>query len=134
MLIGKSVNKRRKGKKKRMDEKVNYIFTSDKQVVIRAAEYLKGFSIEAIVTCILFSFIGYFNGHSQTLFVMMQGIAQSFLVRLPMSYFMSIQPEANLTMIGLAAPTATIFGILINMTFFVVYNKRLRNNQDIKLY
>ena len=103
-----------------------YIFTSDYKVVVRAAEYLKGFSIEAIVTCILFSFIGYFNGHSQTLFVMMQGIAQSFIIRLPMSYLMSIRPDANLTMIGLAAPTATIFGILINVTFFMIYNKKLK--------
>ena len=111
-----------------------YIFTGDKQVVIKAAEYLKGFSLEAIVTCILFSFIGYFNGHSQTLFVMMQGIAQSFLIRLPMSYFMSIQPQANLTMIGLAAPTATLFGILMNTAFFMVYNKRLKINKNIKVY
>ena len=56
-----------------------------------AAEYLKGFAPEAFVTSILFSFVGYYNGHSKTLFVMLQGIAQTFIVRLPMSYFMSIQ-------------------------------------------
>ena len=32
------------------------------------------------------SFIGYFNGHSQTMFVMLQGLCQTFLVRLPVSY------------------------------------------------
>ena len=94
-------------------------FSNDPAVIIRAWEYLRGFAPEAIVTSILFSFMGYFNGHAQTSFVMLQGIAQTFLVRLPVSWFMSIQPNASLTMIGLAAPAATVFGILINVIFFL---------------
>lgn len=109
------------------------LFTNDEGVVFQAAAYLKGFSLEAIVTCILFSFMGYFNGHSVTLFVMLQGIAQSFIVRLPMSYFMSIKPHASLTQIGLAAPTATIFGILINIVYFVIYTKKVQE-KGLKLY
>ncbi|MGN0373500.1 MAG: MATE family efflux transporter [Enterocloster sp.] len=103
-----------------------YIFTGDAAVVARAAEYLRGFSPEAVVTCILFSFIGYYNGHSQTFFVMLQGIAQTFLVRLPVSYFMSIQPDASLTNIGLAAPCATVFGIMINVIYFMIYSRHMR--------
>ena len=95
------------------------VFANDEAVIARAAEYLKGFAPEAVVTAILFSFIGYYNGHSKTLFVMLQGIAQTFIVRLPMSWFMSIQPDASLTMIGLAAPCATVFGIAINLIYFV---------------
>ena len=95
------------------------IFSNDTAVIARAAQYLKGFAPEAVVTAILFSFIGYYNGHSKTLFVMLQGLAQTFMVRLPMSYFMSIQPDASLTMIGLAAPCATVFGIVINLLYFV---------------
>lgn len=101
------------------------IFSSDKAVIAKAAEYLKGFSPEAVVTCVLFSFIGYYNGHGQTFFVMLQGMAQTFLVRLPMSYLMSIQDNASLMNIGLAAPTATVFGILINVLFFIYYSKKL---------
>lgn len=40
--------------------------------ISRAFEYLKGFAPEAVVTSILFSFMGYFNGHSKSLFVMQQ--------------------------------------------------------------
>ena len=100
------------------------VFSQDAVVVQKAAEYLKGFSLEAIVTSVLFSFIGYFNGHSMTLFVMLQGLAQTFLVRLPMSYFMSIQPDASLTKIGFAAPSATIFGIGINVVFYIFYSRK----------
>jgi putative MATE family efflux protein len=100
------------------------VFTGDAAVVAKAAEYLRGFALEAVVTSILFSFIGYYNGHGQTLFVMIQGLAQTFIVRLPMSYLMSIQPDASLTMIGLAAPSATIFGIIINVCFFYYFTRK----------
>ncbi len=60
------------------------------------------------------------------MFVMMQGLAQSFLVRLPMAYVMSIQPNASLMYIGLAAPTATVFGILICLVYYVRVRERIR--------
>ena len=104
------------------------IFSSDPGVIARAFEFLKGFSPEAVVTCILFSFMGYFNGHSKAVFVMFQGLAQSFLVRLPISYIMSIQPEASLTNIGLAAPAATIFGIGLCMIYYGKMQKELTLN------
>lgn len=106
------------------------IFTNDAAVIAAAAKYLKGFSPEAVVTCILFSFMGYYNGHSKTLFVMLQGLAQTVIVRLPMSYIMSSQTNASLMKIGLAAPSATVFGILINFTFFLYFRKTVKKAED----
>lgn len=105
------------------------LFTQDEAVIVRAFEYLRGFAPEAVVTAILFSFIGYYNGHGQTLFVMIQGLAQTFLVRLPMSWYMSIQPDASLTNIGLAAPSATVFGILINGLYFLYYSRKVNGKK-----
>ena len=102
------------------------IFTQDPAVITRAFEYLRGFALEAVVTAVSFSFIGYYNGHGQTLFVMIQGLAQTFLVRLPMSWIMSIQPDASLTNIALAAPVATSVGIVLNGLYFVYYQKKLK--------
>lgn len=99
------------------------IFTTDSNVVQKGYDYLKGFALETIVTAILFSMIGYFNGHDQTMWVMAQGLIQTLLVRLPLAYYMSIQPNASLTNIGFAAPVATIFGIALNIGFFVWMNK-----------
>ncbi len=96
------------------------LFASDPEVIEQAALYLKGYAPEAVVTAISFAFIGYYNGHSQTVFVMLQGLAQSFLVRLPMSYYMSIRPGADLAGIGLAAPCATTFGIFLNVAYFIL--------------
>jgi len=108
------------------------LFTKDEAVILQAAAYLKGFAPEAVVTSVLFSFMGYFNGHEKTVFVMAQGLAQTFMVRLPMSYFMSIQPNASLTMIGWAAPSATIFGILINFVYYQRFKRRSERNRRME--
>ncbi|HAM78432.1 MAG TPA: MATE family efflux transporter [Treponema sp.] len=99
-------------------DRVASIFTEDPAVIKRAFEFLRGFSLEAVVTCILFSYLGYFNGHSKSLFVMIQGLLQTFLLRLPVSYFMSIRENASLTGIGAAAPTATVFGIILCFVYY----------------
>ena len=99
------------------------IFTTDAIVVQKGYDYLKGFALETIVTAVLFSMIGYFNGHDKTVWVMVQGLVQTLLVRLPLAYYMSIQPDASLTKIGFAAPTATIFGIILNVIFYIWINR-----------
>lgn len=109
-------------------------FTTDVACQLKAAEYLKGFSLEAIVTSILFSFIGYYNGHNQTVFVMFQGLAQSFIVRLPMAFVASKLMQDSLIYIGASAPTATVFGIMINMIYFVPYSKMMLQNTGEEKY
>ena len=106
------------------------IFTTDVGVVEKGYDYLRGFALESIVTAVLFSMIGYFNGHDKTLWVMIQGLAQTLLVRLPLAYYMSIQPDASLTKIGFAAPTATIFGIILNVIFFIWMNRKEKSKLD----
>ena len=54
---------------------------------------------------------------------MTQGLIQTLLVRFPLAYFMSIQPNASLTKIGLAAPVATTVGIFLNIGFFIYLNR-----------
>ncbi len=105
------------------------IFITEQGVIHQGYAYLKGFALETIVTAVLFSMIGYFNGHDKTVWVMVQGLAQTLLVRLPLSYYMSIQPNASLTQIGLAAPIATITGIILNVCFYVYLNKKMNSEQ-----
>ena len=99
------------------------VFSTDAAVIQNGFAYLKGFAPETLVTAILFSMIGYFNGNNKTVWVMTQGLIQTLLVRLPLAYFMSIQPNASLTKIGLAAPVATTVGIVLNVGFFIYLNR-----------
>lgn len=100
------------------------LFSTDAEVVRRGFEYLRGFAPETIVAAVLFSMVGYFNGSNQTLWVMIQGLIQTLLVRLPLAYYMSIQPNASLTKIGISAPVATVVGIVLNIGFFLYLNRR----------
>ena len=99
------------------------VFSTDAAVIQNGFAYLKGFAPETLVTAILFSMVGYFNGNNKTVWVMTQGLIQTLLVRLPLAYFMSIQPNASLTKIGLAAPVATTVGIFLNIGFFIYLNR-----------
>lgn len=103
-------------------------FTTDQRVVEKGFAYLRGFSLETIVTAILFSMVGYFNGHEKSLWVMVQGLLQTLFVRLPLSYYLSTRPEASLTMIGLAAPIATIFGISLNLCYYVYLQRQMKRD------
>lgn len=104
------------------------IFTTDEAVIQRAYEYLKGFAPETLATAILFSMIGYFNGNNKTVFVMVQGLIQTLLIRLPLAYVMSIQPNASLTNIGLAAPVSTVAGVIMSIVYFIYLNRKVARN------
>lgn len=100
------------------------VFTTEAAVIANGFAYLKGFAPETIATAVLFSMVGYFNGSNKTVWVMVQGLVQTLLVRLPMAYFMSTQPNASLTNIGLAAPTSTLVGVVLNVCFFLYLEQK----------
>ena len=104
-------------------------FSPDAEVVQKGFEYLKGFAPETILTAILFSMLGYFNGNNKTLWVMAQGLIQTLLVRLPFAYVMSIQPNASLTKIGLAAPVSTLAGVILNVGFYLYLDRKEKRVQ-----
>jgi len=89
-------------------------FTENEAYIARSAEYLKGFSPEAILTCVVFSFIRYFNGHGKTLPVMLPGISASFLIRVLLSYMFSLKQGADLFDIGLAVPAASVYAFFFS--------------------
>ena len=100
-------------------------FSTDAAVIENGYAYLKGFALETIVTAILFSMVGYFNGNNKTIWVMTQGLIQTLLVRLPLAYFMSIQPNASLTKIVQSAP---MVGVVLNIGFYVYLNRAEQKN------
>lgn len=97
-------------------------FTNDPEVIAQSADYLRGFSADCILTCILFSSIGYFNGCGKSIPVMIQGITSAFCIRIPVSIIMSKLPNTSLTYVGMATPITTVYGII----FFIICFRRLR--------
>lgn len=100
------------------------IFSNDREVIRQAADYLKAYGIDCLLTAELFCFNGYFSGLGKTTFVMLQGIFAAFCIRIPVSWAVSRLPGVNLFHIGLGIPISTIVQILICLTFMLYLSKR----------
>lgn len=109
-------------------EQISSLFANDAEVIAQSADYLKGFSADCILTCILFSSIGYFNGCGKSIPVMVQGMTSAFCIRIPVSVFVSQLPNTSLMLVGLATPITTVYGIL----FFIVCFAWLRHSSTLK--
>lgn len=70
-----------------------------------------------------------YNGIGQTKFVMLQGIAGAFGVRVPVSYLMGIRPDTSLFKIGLATPMSSVVQLLLCLGFMVILNRRARKGE-----
>jgi hypothetical protein len=55
---------------------------------------------------------------------MVQGITASFLFRVPLSWLLANLENATLTHIGLAAPLATVYGIIFSIISFIIIVKK----------
>lgn len=104
------------------------MFSTDHRVIVACAEYMKAYAVDCILVCILFCFMGYFNGCGKTMFVMTQGILGAFLLRIPFSYFMSKVPGVTMLQIGFASPISTVFCILLCVLY---YRKLMKQNTGI---
>ncbi|MCR5215224.1 MAG: MATE family efflux transporter [Eubacterium sp.] len=102
------------------------IFSNDEVVILAAADYLKAYAIDCLLTCFLFCFIGFYNGLGHTSFVMVQGIIGAFAVRVPVSFIMSRMAGVTLFRIGLATPCSTVIQIAICLVF-LIYIRRHNN-------
>ncbi|MCR5770001.1 MAG: MATE family efflux transporter [Butyrivibrio sp.] len=89
------------------------IFSNDEVVILAAADYLKAYAIDCLLTCFLFCFVGFYNGMEYTRFVMVQGIIGAFAVRVPVSFIMSRWEPVSLFHIGLATPCSTMLQITL---------------------
>lgn len=99
-------------------------FTNDPAVIGVAADYMKAYAIDCLLTSFMFCFNGYFSGCGHTAFVMAHGIGSAFLIRIPVSYIMSRQVPVNIFHIGLATPCATIIQCFLCFGYFVYIHKK----------
>ena len=96
------------------------LFARDTEVIAAAADYLRAYAIDTLLTSIMFCFIGYFNGRGRTTFVMAQGIIGAFLVRIPVSLFMSRLEPVSLFRVGLATPCSTLVQIVLFLGYYAL--------------
>ena len=100
------------------------IFSNKPDTVAAAWDYLKAYSIDCLFTCFLFCFVGFYNGIEKTGFVMIQGIAGAFLVRIPVAFLMQRTGNGSLFKIGLATPCSTVLQIVMCFAVYVWFTKK----------
>ena len=99
------------------------IFARDQDVIAAGFDYLRAYGIDCLLTCFLFCFIGFFNGLGETGFVMVQGIAAAFLIRIPVAWWMS-RATGRLFYIGLGVPCSTLAQITACFVFYAHIRKK----------
>ena len=102
------------------------VFSKDAKVVAASSDYLKAYAIDCLLTCFLFCFIGFFNGLGMTRFVMLQGIAGAFLVRIPVAFLMSREVPVSMFHVGLATPCSTVLQVALCLAAFRAADRRYR--------
>lgn len=100
------------------------LFARDEAVIAAAADYLKAYAIDCLLVSVMFCMIGYFNGYGKTLFVMLQGIAGAFGVRIPVSLIMSKIKPVSLFKVGLATPCSSVVQIILCVGYFLLLSRR----------
>lgn len=100
------------------------IFEDDSVVIASAWSYMRGTAAEYMVVPFVFCFLGYFNGIGKTTFVMIEGLIASFVVRIPLCYFLSTRPTTSLFLIGLAVPISTVSSILMCVGYYIFIRKK----------
>lgn len=93
------------------------LFTNDIKVIETAVLYLRSFSIDYLLVCYVFCANSFFSGAGHPIFAMAQSSISTFLVRVPLSYFLSKMAGVTLFHIGLAAPAATALSIVMCIVY-----------------
>ena len=101
-------------------------FTNDPNVLAASTQYLYGSSLEYLMIPLTFCFLGYFNGREHTNFVMAQGLFSAFLVRIPLSYFLSRLPNTGMFLISLAVPVSAFVNLFLCAGYFLLLRRKDR--------
>ncbi len=105
------------------------IFSNDQAVILQAADYLKAYAIDCILTSFLFCFVGFYNGMGMTRFVATESLVGAFAIRIPVAYLMSLQPNVTLFRIGLSTPISTSVQICLCFICYAYARKNKMENE-----
>jgi len=90
------------------------------EVVTQGALYLIPFSWDCVLVSFVFCFNGVFNGFGQSLFTMAHNLATTFLIRIPIVWFVSRMDGITMFHVGLGTPIATFVSLIICLVFLKI--------------
>jgi len=109
-------------------ESITALFAWEPDVINGAANYLRSFSIDMIFVAGTFCMNAYLGGCGKSTVSMWYMLATAFLVRVPLSIYITGLPGLNLNnrmlYLGFASPAASLVSLIIGLAYIVWYNKR----------
>lgn len=92
-------------------------FTHDAETIAAGSLYMKSFCFDVLLVSWVFCANGLLNGSGHTRFTFVNNVLPTFLIRVPVAWFISKLPDATLYGIGAAAPLASTLSIVITILY-----------------
>ena len=92
-----------------------------------SARFLRATALECLILSAAYCLTGYFNGVGRTAFVMAQGLAAIFLVKLPAAFLASRCAVDRLLHIGLSTVWGALFTMVVCGCYYLFLRKREYN-------
>lgn len=111
-----------------MPESITSLFARDSNIIIGAAHYLRSFSFETLEVAATFCMNAYISGCGKSSVSMWYILASAFLVRVPLSIYITgiqgLELNTRLFYLGFASPAATGLSMMAGLVFITLYNRK----------
>jgi len=101
--------------------------TQSAPVLLAAGRYLEACAVDMLLLSVLYCFIGYFDGWGRTRFVLLEGVAGAFLIRVPAAFLVSRLAPASYFLLGMGAPLASAVRLTLCVVYFWWLHRRGRS-------
>lgn len=101
------------------------LFSKDPEVIEMAASYLRPYSTDCILICVIFTMNSYFNGCGKSLISFVHSMVATFGVRVPLCRLMLPRCVGTLTPMGLCMPAASVVSLIICCGYFLWLRKKM---------
>jgi len=105
-------------------ESVTGLFTKDPAVIEMAATYLRPYSTDCILICIIFVMNGYFNGCGKSFITFAHSMVATFAFRVPFCRLAVPYCMGTLEPMGWCMPAASISSLIICGVYFFWLRKK----------
>lgn len=95
------------------------IFSKEPEIVAMAATYLRPYSTDCVLICVVFMMNSYFNGCGKSFISFAHSVAATFLVRVPLCRFAVQYCVGTLRPMGFAMPLASVFSLIVCCIYFL---------------
>jgi len=99
--------------------KIVGIFTTDREVISEGVLYYGGYKYEYLLCSLAFCVNGFINGTGHTKLTLINNIISTYVVRIPLCFYVGRVLEAGLYGIGYALPVASLVQMIVGYVFFL---------------